>query len=158
MGFIGLGLIGGSIAKALRRFHPQVKIYAYTRTEATLDQALSEGVIDRKCTKEDPLFRTCRYIFLCAPVNDNIAYLTWLKDYIAPDCIITDVGSVKGAIHKAIYDSPSGQKFIGGGPSPVLNRPAIENATDFLLENAYYILTPGGEIGRYCVLRNLWSW
>ena len=41
VGFIGLGLIGGSIAKALRRFHPQVKIYAYTRTEATLDQALS---------------------------------------------------------------------------------------------------------------------
>ena len=64
VGFIGLGLIGGSIAKALRRFHPQVKIYAYTRTEATLDQALSEGVIDRKCT--DPLFVPA-VIFFCAP-------------------------------------------------------------------------------------------
>lgn len=146
VGFIGLGLIGGSIAKALRRFHPQVKIYAYTRTEATLDQALSEGVIDRKCTKEDPLFRTCRYIFLCAPVNDNIAYLTWLKDHIAPDCIITDVGSVKGAIHKAISDLHLDKNFIGGHPMAGSEQTGYENATDFLLENAYYILTPGGEI------------
>ena len=46
IGFIGLGLIGGSIAKSLKRFHPQTRIFAYTRTEATLDLAVSEGIVD----------------------------------------------------------------------------------------------------------------
>ncbi len=146
VGFIGLGLIGGSIAKSLKRFFPQVEICAYTRTEATLDQAVAEGVVDIKCTKEDPNFQKCRYIFLCAPVNDNIAYLSWLKDHIAPDCIITDVGSVKGEIHKAVQDLHLDGNFIGGHPMAGSEKTGYENATDFLIENAYYILTPGGEI------------
>ena len=82
IGFIGLGLIGGSIAKSLKRFHPQTRIFAYTRTEATLDLAVSEGIVDIKCTKEDEAFASCDYIFLCAPVHDNISYLEWLKDHI----------------------------------------------------------------------------
>ena len=48
IGFIGLGLIGGSIAKSLKRFHPQTRIFAYTRTEATLDLAVSERIVDVK--------------------------------------------------------------------------------------------------------------
>ena len=56
IGFIGLGLIGGSIAKSLKRFHPQTRIFAYTRTEATLDLAVSERIVDVKCTKEDEAF------------------------------------------------------------------------------------------------------
>ena len=92
IGFIGLGLIGGSIAKSLKRFHPQTRIFAYTRTEATLDLAVSEGIVDVKCTKEDEAFASCNYIFLCAPVHDNISYLEWLKDHMSPDCIVTDVG------------------------------------------------------------------
>ena len=67
IGFIGLGLIGGSIARSIKRFHPDYQIYAYTRTEATLDQAMAEGIVDVKCSKEDPAFSVCNYIFLCAP-------------------------------------------------------------------------------------------
>ena len=51
IGFIGLGLIGGSIARSIKRFHPDYQIYAYTRTEATLDQAMAEGIVDVKCSK-----------------------------------------------------------------------------------------------------------
>ena len=50
IGFIGLGLIGGSIARSIKRFHPDYQIYAYTRTEATLDQAMAEGIVDVKCS------------------------------------------------------------------------------------------------------------
>ena len=52
IGFIGLGLIGGSIAKALRKFHPDYELLAYSHTRSTLDAALSEGVIDIACTGE----------------------------------------------------------------------------------------------------------
>lgn len=146
IGFIGLGLIGGSIAKAVKRFHPDTVIYAYTRTVSTLDTACGEGVVDIKCEKEDPRFGECQYIFLCAPVSDNIAYLSWLKDHISPDCIITDVGSVKGEIHKAVRKLGMDRSFIGGHPMAGSEKTGYDSATDFLIENAYYILTPGGEI------------
>lgn len=146
IGFIGLGLIGGSIAKSLKRFHPQTRIFAYTRTEATLDLAVSEGIVDVKCTKEDEAFASCDYIFLCAPVHDNISYLEWLKDHISPDCIITDVGSVKGEIHQAVQKLGLDDHFIGGHPMAGSEKTGFENATDMLIENAYYILTPGGQI------------
>lgn len=146
IGFIGLGLIGGSVAKSIKRFHPQAKIFAYTRTESTLDQAVSDGIVDVKCTKEDPAFSKCDFIFLCAPVHDNIAYLHWLKDHISTNCIITDVGSVKGIIHQAVIDIGLSDRFIGGHPMAGSEKTGYENATDFLLENAYYILTPGERI------------
>lgn len=146
IGFIGLGLIGGSIAKSLKRFHPQTRIFAYTRTEATLDLAVSEGIVDVKCTKEDEAFASCNYIFLCAPVHDNISYLEWLKDHMSPDCIVTDVGSVKGEIHQAVEKLGLDDHFIGGHPMAGSEKTGFENATDMLIENAYYILTPGGQI------------
>jgi prephenate dehydrogenase len=146
IGFIGLGLIGGSIAKSIKRFHPDFRICAYTRTEATLDTAIAEGIVDVKCTKEDSAFESCSYIFLCAPVNDNIAYLSWLKDHMASDCIITDVGSVKGEIHKAVENMHLESNFIGGHPMAGSEKTGYDSSTDFLIENAYYILTPGGEI------------
>ena len=46
IGFIGLGLIGGSIAKAIRKFHPDYHILAYARHKETLAAALNSGVID----------------------------------------------------------------------------------------------------------------
>ena len=146
IGFIGLGLIGGSIAKSLKRFHPQTRIFAYTRTEATLDLAVSERIVDVKCTKEDEAFASCNYIFLCAPVHDNISYLEWLKDHMSPDCIVTDVGSVKGEIHQAVEKLGLDDHFIGGHPMAGSEKTGFENATDMLIENAYYILTPGGQI------------
>ncbi|NCC44758.1 MAG: prephenate dehydrogenase, partial [Clostridia bacterium] len=125
---------------------PDIRICAYSRTETTLDEAVAQGIVDVKCTKEDPQFETCDYIFLCAPVNDNIAYLSWLKDHISPDCIITDVGSVKGEIHKAVHEMNLDSHFIGGHPMAGSEKTGFNNATDFLIENAYYMLTPGGEI------------
>ena len=46
IGFIGLGLIGGSIARAIKRRQPQVRIMAYMRTRAKLEQAKADGIVD----------------------------------------------------------------------------------------------------------------
>ena len=46
-GFIGLGLIGGSIARAVRHFYPDAEIIAYSRTRASVEQAVADGVVDR---------------------------------------------------------------------------------------------------------------
>lgn len=146
IGFIGLGLIGGSIAKSCKRKHPDTVIYAYTRTRATLETAASDGIVDVICEKEDSRLLQCDYIFLCAPVNENIAYLHWLKDRIKPGCIITDVGSVKGEIHQAVHALAMDDCFIGGHPMAGSEKTGYQNATDYLLENAYYIITPAPQV------------
>ena len=69
IGFIGLGLIGGSIAKALRKFHPEYRLMAYSATPATLELAKKENLIDVSLSSQDERFCECDYIFLCAPVS-----------------------------------------------------------------------------------------
>ena len=132
IGFIGLGLIGGSIAKTLRKVHPEYKLMAYCRTKATIEEAIQEGVIDIALEERDDRFADCDYIFLCAPVSTNISYLPFVKGIAKPGCIITDVGSVKGEIHQAVETLGMTHQFIG--------------ATDYLLENAYYMITPGPDV------------
>ena len=146
IGFIGLGLIGGSIAKTIRKFHPDYHILAYAKHKETLAAALNCNAIDAVLEEKDERYRTCDYIFLCAPVEYNIEYLKYLKDVISDDCIITDAGSVKGPIHKAVEELGMEHCFIGGHPMAGSERSGFEHSSDHLLENAYYILTPGGEV------------
>ena len=146
IGFIGLGLIGGSIAKTIRKFHPDYHILAYARHKETLAAALKDGVINGVLEAEDGRYCTCDYIFLCAPVEHNIEYLKYLKDVISDQCVITDAGSVKGPIHEAVEELGLDHCFIGGHPMAGSERSGYGNSTDHMLENAYYILTPGGQV------------
>ena len=100
IGFIGLGLIGGSIAKAIRQYYPDYQILAFDQNRETLALALQDGTIDVSCTAIDEQFSRCSYIFLCAPISYNNTYLVQLKDLISQ--IAADVGSVKTAIHDEI--------------------------------------------------------
>ena len=146
IGFIGLGLIGGSIAKTIRKFHPDYHILAYAKHKETLAAALNCGAIDATLEERDDRYAMCDYIFLCAPVEYNIEYLRYLKDVIKERCIITDAGSVKGPIHKAVEELGMEYCFSGGHPMAGSERSGFEYSSDHLLENAYYILTPGGQV------------
>lgn len=145
-GFIGLGLIGGSVAKALRAALPDIRIIAYDINESTLSQAKEDGVADNTTTIIDASFSGCDYIFLCAPVSGNDNNLYTLKQYLSPSCILTDVGSVKGGIQKHIEDLGLSKQFIGGHPMAGSERFGYLNSKARLLENAYYILTPTKEV------------
>ena len=56
IGFIGLGLIGGSIARAVRYFYPDTEIIAHSRTRASVEQAVADGVINRVIDQIDEDF------------------------------------------------------------------------------------------------------
>lgn len=148
IGFIGLGLIGGSIAKAIRRVYPQHHIIAYNRSEAARRNALTDGTADTVTDRLDNHFSDCDYIFLCTPVEHNISYLQDLKTLIGDNCIITDVGSVKENIHAAVEKLSLNPHFIGGHPMAGSEKTGYENADSYLLENAYYAITPTAEVSR----------
>lgn len=142
VGFIGLGLIGGSIAKALKYYYKEVTILAHTRSSKTMDYALSEGIIDKACGDVDGSFSNCDYIFLCAPVETNAAYLKILKPLLKDGCILTDAGSTKSDIHEHIAAEGLEHCFIGGHPMAGSEKTGIINSKRHLIENAYYIITP----------------
>ena len=142
VGFIGLGLIGGSIARKMKENNPDVHIIATAGHQSTIDDAFGLGLIENDKLLPLTAFGACDVIFLCAPVNNNIAYLKELKDIIKPDCIITDVGSTKTQIHKTVIELGMEDNFIGGHPMTGSEKTGILNSDKQLLENAYYIITP----------------
>ena len=146
IGFVGLGLIGGSIARAIRRVHPDYYILAFDSSRDALALALRQGVIDTVCEENDTRFAGCDYVFLCAPVEINVQALEKLRSLIRPGCILTDAGSVKSVIHRRVEEMGLGHCFIGGHPMAGSERSGFENSSDRLVENAYYILTPGSGI------------
>lgn len=145
-GFIGFGLIGGSIARNLRKLYPNATLLAYNynpnNTNPNLLLAQEEGTLNRIVTSFTDGFPECDIIFLCAPVLRNISYLPALKQIMKPTCILTDVGSVKGNIHQAIAEQHMDANFVGGHPMAGSEKTGYENSTTELLENAFYILTP----------------
>lgn len=147
-GFIGLGLIGGSIAKALRSAFPDMEIIAYDISQEALSLATREGVVDRAAPAIDQSFSRCDYIFLCAPVQRNDGNLDAVRRIMGQDCLLTDVGSVKTPIHEAVHAAGLDDRFIGGHPMAGSERVGYANSRITLLENAYYILTPAPAVGK----------
>ncbi len=143
LGFLGFGLIGGSIARSLKRKEENLYIQVYTRRKnAELEKGVTDGIINRLVYNIDSSFSDCDIIFLCAPTLTNISFLKKLKPLMKPDCILTDVGSVKGNIHKEIIKLKMESSFIGGHPMAGSEKTGYENSNTTLLENAYYLLTP----------------
>lgn len=145
-GFVGLGLIGGSIAKAMKYYYPDCRILAYARSQTTLDYALSEGIIDEALSGITGQYSTCDYIFLCAPVETNASCLPLLKPFLHEGMILTDVGSTKTDIHRAVTENELNSYFIGGHPMAGSEKTGVQNSKRILLENAYYVLTPTEEV------------
>ena len=146
IGFIGLGLIGGSIAKNIRKFHPDYRLIAFDKDRSALAEAVSLNVINGICDIEDEQLYNCDYLFLCAPVEFNVEYMEKIKASLGENCILTDVGSVKNVIHEKVTELGLEGRFIGGHPMAGSERSGFSNSSDHLLENAYYIITPGGEV------------
>ncbi len=146
VGFIGFGLIGGSVARAIKTIYPDTLLYSYdyhiNSSGSDLEEALSDGVLDSITKDLSVGFPDCDIIFLCAPVLANISYLEKLKPVVKPSCIITDVGSVKGNIHEAVNKLGMQEVFIGGHPMTGSEKTGYRSSYALLLENAYYILTP----------------
>lgn len=141
-GFIGLGLIGGSLAKAIHAKLSNVHLIAYDTNTSSLELACREGVIQEACLDIGAAFEACDYIFLCAPISHNDKNLLNLKKHLSSHSILTDVGSVKTGIHEHIAAMGLDNQFIGGHPMAGSERFGYANSKASLFENAYYILTP----------------
>ncbi|MDF2987156.1 MAG: prephenate dehydrogenase [Eubacterium sp.] len=139
---IGLGLIGGSLAKALRQKNRDLQINAVDSCTPSLRLAEKEGVINNGYTECCRTIYDSDIIFLCTPVRKAFEFISLLSDRIKQDCIITDVASTKGEICGYIDRLPKAPVFIGGHPMAGTEKSGYPNSLSHLFENAYYVLTP----------------
>ena len=144
--FIGLGLIGGSIARAFREYFPDMKIKVFDKDIPSLSLAVKERVATSIHTEITSDLCDADYIFLCAPVSINEDNLRTIVPMLKPHTIVTDVGSVKTGIHELVTMLGIEKQFIGGHPMAGSERFGYANSKVNLLENAYYVLTPTAQV------------
>lgn len=141
-GIVGLGLIGGSLCKALRNRYNIEKIVASNRSEDVLKSALKEGFIDEYSLEIDDIFKGCDVVFICTPVDKIYHYARLLAPIVGNECIISDVGSTKGHIYDEMKTLGDSITYIGGHPMAGSERFRYNASKEHLFENAYYIITP----------------
>lgn len=142
---IGLGLIGGSLALALKKEGFQGKIYGYDLNEQRVNKALELKAIDNGYRNyKDIPWRDVDLIVLSTPVKTFESIAKQIKPFIKEDTIISDVGSVKGDLVLKLYEILKPHLFVGVHPIAGTEKEGIENAKPDLFKNARLILTPVG--------------
>ncbi|PYG87992.1 prephenate dehydrogenase [Ruminiclostridium sufflavum DSM 19573] len=139
---IGLGLIGGSLAKAFRQENKAFKIFAVDNCSEALKLAEADGVIDmgfNECCSE---IWNSDIIFICTPIRKTMQFISQLADNVKDDCIITDVASTKHEICNYVDGLKNPPIFIGGHPMAGTEKSGYLNTFSHLFQNAYYVLTP----------------
>ncbi|MGI6107736.1 MAG: prephenate dehydrogenase/arogenate dehydrogenase family protein [Lachnospiraceae bacterium] len=142
---IGLGLIGGSIARKVKEISPGTKILVYNRTQSVADAAIADGNADVRLPGIGEKLREADLVLLCTPVTLIAEYMNRIKPYLKSTAILSDVGSTKTSICDTAVKCGLEEYFIGGHPMAGSERTGYANSRANLLENAYYILTPTGK-------------
>jgi len=138
---VGLGLIGGSLALAIRRFHPQIVLHGFDPNASARQLALQRNVVHHAFERIEAAVANCDLVMLAAPVDAIVAVLPQLTDTLSAQAIVTDVGSTKTHICQ-VGQALLGERFIGGHPLTGAEHSGLEAADPFLFENALYALTP----------------
>jgi prephenate dehydrogenase len=141
---VGPGLLGGSFALALKRWHPAVQILGYARRGETVSAALDAGVLDAGGDSLVDACRDCDLICVATPVDVLPAQVIEAAQVCAPEALVTDVGSTKASIVAAIERDPAaGRVFVGSHPIAGGEKSGPEHARADLFDGRTVVVTPG---------------
>ena len=141
---VGLGLIGGSLALALKGFE-DYKVVGVARRQATVDYAREHGVGDEATLDVDSALLEADVTFLCINPDDIVKFLSDHWEDFKPGSLVTDVCGVKTAIMEAAQVLPDTVDFIGSHPMAGTEFSGIEHALVDMFHGAHYIITPAAK-------------
>ncbi len=158
---IGVGLIGGSLARALKAASECVEVVGYGRNADALQKALKLGVIDRAETDIAVAVRGADVIVLGVPVGAMETVLGELQPYLEPQTILTDVGSTKGSVVEAATKvfGKLPPRFVPGHPIAGTEMSGVEASFAELFQKRRVILTPdaGTDNEALETVRGMWQ-
>ena len=139
---VGLGLLGGSYAKVLKRFG--FHISAITKDQSSIDYALSEGMIDEGSIElDEKLIGEADLVIFALYPHIFVEWIEKNQGLLKSGAIITDVTGVKGSIVYKIQDMLRPDvEFIAAHPMAGREVSGVENSTDKMFAGANYIVTP----------------
>ncbi len=142
---VGVGLIGGSVALALRRAMPVVRLIGVDRDAGSLDEALRRGLIDE--AGDIASAGQCDLCLIAVPVGQLPEVLTSLAAGLKPNTVITDAGSTKQDVIAAARTALGAavKQFVPGHPIAGRERAGVSAAASELFEGKHVVLTPLAE-------------
>jgi prephenate dehydrogenase len=156
---VGLGLLGGSIARAARARRAAGQIVAVGRTPSTLARARAAGVVNHTTADLAAGVRNAELVVLCVPVGvlPDLVRAAW--PHLAPGAILSDVGSVKAPVVAAAEAcSPGAGAFVGGHPMAGSERAGFDASQADLFEGRLTLLTPTARTAAPAVARLAAFW
>jgi prephenate dehydrogenase len=140
---VGTGLIGGSIGLAARGKHLFAEVRGTARHESSLDAALASGAIDKAYLDPVEAAKDADMVIVATTVSTIGEFCLQCAAVAREGAVITDVGSVKGAIDDAVRPKmPWGRYYIGSHPLAGSEKRGVVNAQEDLFAGAACILTP----------------
>ena len=148
LAILGPGLLGGSLALAVRARLPGCQIAVWARRAAAVEEVRAAGVADVASTELSPVVEGADLIVFCVPIGAMAELARQILPLINPGALITDVGSVKGPVVdslSAIFDGAGRGHFVGSHPMAGSEQAGLSAARADLFEDAVCILTPQTE-------------
>jgi prephenate dehydrogenase len=157
---IGVGLIGGSLARALREAGAVGEVVGCGRGLPNLERAVEIGVIDRYDPEPAVAVAGADMVFVAVPLGAMRGVFTAIKDGLRPDAVVTDGGSVKGSV---VADALAAfgrmpPRLVPGHPIAGTERSGVDASFATLYQNRRVILTPLPETDPDAVERVEWMW
>ena len=159
--FIGLGLIGSSLARVIQAEHLANDIVASTRSQKTLEDAKALGLISDGYADPVEAVQGADLVVLALPVRATQKVLETVKPYLAEGAIITDVGSTKGNVveaAKAVFGENLPAGFVPGHPIAGAEHTGVHAGKVDLFANHKVILTPLPSSGQWAVEKLIQLW
>ncbi len=141
---IGVGLIGGSLALALKKHGMVEKVTGLGRSEENLKKAVSLGVIDEYQTDYARVIPGADMVFVSVPIGAMAEVFARIKPHLHKDTVVTDGGSAKHTVIQVASDvlGVKVAQFVPGHPIAGTEKSGAAAAFDSLYENRRVILTP----------------
>lgn len=139
---IGLGLLGGSVGLAVKAHVPGATTTGYDADPATRARAATRGLVDKVCDSAADAVHDAELVVLCVPVGAMAAAAKELAGALPADALVSDVGSSKQSVAKALAEVLPGHAIIPAHPVAGTERSGPDAGFASLFQQRWCILTP----------------
>ena len=139
---VGLGLIGGSLAAALRKSSEVGEVLGVERDEESLRFALESGIVDAGSSRVGPEISGSEIVVVATYVDTVARIVAEVSGFVSPDTVVCDVGSVKAPIVREMEKGPRNIRFVGAHPVAGKETSGVRESDPGLFSGKRCVVTP----------------